>query len=307
MAPVSVQLATWVVALAIGLALQRRDDIERLNRVVWNVYFWTVAPAAITYAYTTIQVSRNLVGSLVVVASSSWLLLAIALVLSRLLFADREERGAFVLGSGWGNTVALGYPIAQLAYGTPGLGLQVLYAQFYYGVPGIAISTTVARMHGLERGNAVSGFRTALGVAMRNPPLLFAIAAVAVRVAGYDLSDAVTPLGHAAGLLSGPLGFLQLGLALPLSRIAHDARDLRLGAGVLAMRHGLAPLLVVVIGALAGLDVPPVFVLAAAAPVAFHIVTLARVFSIRVDLVRMLTVGSTLLGGLGILVWIAVR
>jgi predicted permease len=304
---VPVQLATWVVALAVGLWLQRREDIARLNRQVWNVYFWSVAPLAIAYAYTTLTVDRNLVGSLIVVAVSSWSLLGIALVLSRLFLDDREERGAFVLGSGWGNTVSLGYPIAQLAYGTPGLGLQVLYAQFYYGVPGIAISTTVARMHGIADTSPASTFRTALGVAMRNPPLLFAVAAVAFRVAGIDLTDVVTPLGHVAGIVSGPLGFLQLGLALPLSRVAHDRRDLGIGAAVLAMRHGVAPLLVVVIGALAGLDIPPVFVLAAAAPAAFHIVTLARVFGIRAELVRMITVGSTVIGGSAILVWVALR
>ena len=302
----SVQLVLWAVALVIGLALQRRDDIERLNRVVWQLYFFTVAPAAITYAYTTIHVDRNLVGSLVVAASASWLLLLIAVALSRVLLTDRAERGAFVLGSAWGNTVALGYPIAQLAYGSHGLALQVLYAQFYFGVPGIAISTTVARLHGADEGGRnAGGFVTALGVAMRNPPLLFAVAAVALRIAGLDLTSIATPLGHAAGVLSGPMGFLQLGLALPLARVAHDRRDLAIGAGVIAMRHAVAPLLVLLLGIVSGLNIPPVFVLAAAAPVAFHIVTLARVFTIRADLVRMLTIGSTALGGVGILVWAA--
>jgi predicted permease len=299
------QLVSWIVALAGGLALQRRPDAIRLNRRVWNLYFWTVAPAAIAYAYTTIHVDRNLVGSLAVVAASSWLLLGIALVVSRVALRDRAERGAFVLGSGWGNTVALGYPIAQLAFGTPGLALQVLYAQFYFGVPGIAISTTVARLHGVGDGSPAGSFRTALGVALRNPPLLFAAGAVAARVANVDLVGLVTPLGHAAGVISGPLGFLQLGLAVPLSRFAHGRRDVAIGAGVLVMRHAVAPLLVVALGAAAGLAIPPVFVLAAAAPVAFHIVTLARVFAIRAELVRLLTVGSTVLGGIGIVVWAA--
>ena len=40
-----------------------------------------------------------------------------------------------------------------------------------------------------------------------------------------------------------------------------------------------------------------VFVLAAAAPVAFHIVTLSRVFGLRSDLVRLLVVTSTVVGG----------
>ena len=43
----------------------------------------------------------------------------------------------------------------------------------------------------------------------------------------------------------------------------------------------------------AGVAIPAVFILAAAAPVAFHIVTLSRVFGLRSDLVRLLVVVST--------------
>ena len=54
-----------------------------------------------------------------------------------------------------------------------------------------------------------------------------------------------------------------------------------------------------------GVDVPPVFILAAAAPVAFHIITLSRVFGLRSDLVRLLIVVSTVVGGAALLAGIA--
>ena len=50
---------------------------------------------------------------------------------------------------------------------------------------------------------------------------------------------------------------------------------------------------------------PAVFILAAAAPVAFHIVTLSRVFGLRSDLVRLLVVVSTVVGGAALVAGIA--
>jgi predicted permease len=134
--------------------------------------------------------------------------------------------------------------------------------------------------------------RTAL-----NPPVVAAVAAIGLRIAGVDLVALATSLGHAAGAASGPVGLLQLGMALPLERVSHGAHDLRVGTLALALRHGAAPLIVYTLGIASGVAVPPVFVLAAAAPVAFHIVTLSRVFGLRSDLVRLLVVVSTVVGG----------
>jgi predicted permease len=283
-------VALWVVAFAIGLALQRREDAGRLNRLAWQAYFATIAPAAVLYAYTTVEVDRELVGALAVVAVSSWLLLALAFGYARLAGRTREEQGALVLGAGWGNTVALGYPVAHLLYGEAGLALQVLYAQFYYGVPGIAISASVARLHGLREGPER---RRRFRAIAANPPLLAALAAVALRVADVDARDAVEPLGNVVGWASGPAGFLQLGLALPLHRFAHDASDLVRAAGALVLRHAGAPLLVVAVGLAAGVEIPAVFVVGAAAPVAFHTLTLAQVYAVRPDLLRLLVLVST--------------
>jgi len=70
---------------------------------------------------------------------------------------------------------------------------------------------------------------------------------------------------------------------------------------VLALRHGAAPLMLFGLAAALGVDMPGVFVLAMAAPVAFHLVTLASVFDVRADLVRLLVVVSTI-GAVGAIV-----
>ncbi len=281
--------AGFVVFFAVGLGLQRLPSAPALNRRLWTLYFWTVAPAAIVYAYSTIQISATLVSALVLVAVSSWLVLGVAFLYARLVGRSRPESGALILGAGWGNTVALGYPLAQLAYGADGLALQVLYAQFYYGVPGIAISTSVARMFGDEHPEARRRRRALLA----NPPLLAAVAAIALRVGGIDITGLAESLGHAAGVLAGPMGFLQLGLSIPLHRFAHDRGDLLRGGGVLGIRHVIAPLALFVLGIATGVPVPGVFILAAAAPCAFHPLTLAQVFGVRPELLRLVIAVST--------------
>jgi predicted permease len=300
-----VQVASWLAFFAIGVVLQRRGDAARLNRRLWTVYFFTVAPAAIAYAYTTITPSRTLIGALVVAAVSSWLVLGVAAGFGVLVGRSRPETGAIALAGGFGNTAALGYPFAQLVFGTHGLALQVLYAQFYYGVPGIAISTSVARLTG-ETQRAPAGRRGTRAL-LASPPLVAAAVAVALRLVGVDATAVVTPLGHAAGLVSGPLGFLQLGVALPLGRFLHDRGDLGRAGGVLVVRHLVAPLVIVMVGAAAGISIPGVFILAAAAPVAFHIVTLGQVFGVRPELLRLLVVVSTLVGTLAVAVIAAVQ
>jgi predicted permease len=297
---VSAELLLLALAFPCGLALQRHRRGPQLNRLVWESFFWTIAPAAIVFTYTTVVVDRALVAALVVVAVSSWLTLGVAAVVARIAGRDRRERGALVLGAGWGNTVALGYPLAAFAYGTEGLALQVLYAQFYFGVPGIAVSTTVAREAGAEDGRARPGRRATVRAAL-NPPLVAALAAGGLRFAGVDLTALAEPLGAAARAASGPVGLLQLGLALPLKRVSHDARDLSLAAVALCLRHGLAPLMIVGVAAAAGVDIPAVFILAAAAPAAFHVVTLASVFDVRPELIRLIVVVSTVAGGAAIL------
>jgi predicted permease len=281
--------ASFVVLFAIGIGLQRYAFAPRLNRQVWTLYFWTVAPAAIVYAYTTIAISRDLVGALILVATSSWLVLGVAMLYGRIAGRSRAEAGAIVLGAGWGNTVALGYPIAQLAYGADGLALQVLYAQFYFGVPGIAVSQSVARMYGED----VSGTRRRRRLIFANPPLIAAVVAIALRLARIDIDHAATELGRLAGFLAGPVGFFQLGLSIPLERFAHDQGDLWRGGGVLGIRHAVAPLMLYGLGVLTGIPVPAVFVLAAAAPCAFHTLTLAQVYGVRPDLLRLVIAVST--------------
>jgi predicted permease len=97
------------------------------------------------------------------------------------------------------------------------------------------------------------------------------------------------------GVTVGPLGFLLLGLSIPLAGAALGAGELGRGVAALAIRYVAGPVLLLAWGRTLGVSVPPVFVLAALTPAAAHLLVLSRLFSLRPALMRLLVLGSTVL------------
>jgi predicted permease len=288
---VSREIALLALAFAGGLAFQRIAPDDRLRSRAWTAYFWTVVPTLVFYSFSTVRLDHALGLALAASVIATWLVAGLGYAYAVLVSEDKDERGALALCAGFPNTGFVGYPLAQIAFGNPGLALAVLYDRLAWLLPATAISTTVARLHG--RRSAPAAARGRVRILLSNTPLFAAAAALAVRLSGVELGPAVTPLGHAAGGAVGPAGFFLLGLALPLDPPAHDARELRRAGGVLLIRFALAPLVLAVCGVALGTHVPAAFYLAAAMPCAFHLLVLARVFDVRPQLVRLLVVGST--------------
>lgn len=286
------EIVLLILSFAAGIAVQRALPSDRFRARAWTAYFWTMAPVLVFYSFSTVTFDRALGLALAAAILATWTVAGLGYAYAALVADDRDERGALALCAGFPNTGFVGYPLAQIALGSPGLALAVLYDRLAWLVPATAISTTVARLHG-KRAERRSD-RSRLRAALANPPLLAAVAAVALRAADVPLGAAVTPLGHAAGAVVGPAGFFLLGLALPLDAPAHDARELRRAAGVLLIRFAVAPLVLLGAGAALGTVVPTAFYLAAAMPCAFHLLILARVFDLRPQLVRLLVVASTI-------------
>jgi predicted permease len=285
------EIVLLAAAFAGGLALQRLAPSETLRGRAWTTYFWTMLPLLVFYAFSTVRLDHALGLALAAAVVATWLVAGLGYAYAALVADEKDERGALALCAGFPNTGFVGYPLAQIAFGNPGLALAVIYDRLAWLVPATAISTTIARLHGRRAGPGTAPRR--LRLLLANPPLLAAGAAVALRLSGLELGPAVTPLGHAAGAAVGPAGFFLLGLALPLDPPAHDASELRRAAGVLLIRFAVAPLVLAVCGLALGTDIPAAFYLAAAMPCAFHLLILARVFDLRPQLVRLLVVGST--------------
>jgi predicted permease len=296
---VLLEIVLLALFFALGLGLQRRRPSERLRERAWTVYWWTVTPALVFTAFTTIGFDQDLGLALAAAVAASWLVIALGYAYARAVASERDERGALALGAGFPNTGFLGYPLAQLALGTDGLALIVLYDRLGWLVPSSAVSTAIARLHGRRHADDRRRGRR-LRLVLVNPPLAAAVAAVALRLAGADLTAAVEPLGRLAAEIVGPAGFFLLGLVLPLEPPAHDLPELRKAAGVFAIRFAAAPLVLLGCGAALGADIPAAFLLGAAMPCAFHLLVLARVFDLRPQLVRLLVVGSTLPAVVGV-------
>ena len=281
-------------ALTVGFVVQRRR--ASLLAPAWTVYFWTLTPALVFSAFSTVSFDSELTRSLAAAIAASWLVIGIGLGYGTLVSRDRAERGTLALAASFPNTGFVGYPLAQIAFGAPGLALMVVYDRLATLVPGTAVSNAIARLHarGEPCNSEIQARPGARGWvrAVLSPPVLAMAAAVALRVGGVE-PPGLDRLGRITSDAIGPAGFFLLGLSLPLDRVSHGAAEVRRAAGALAIRFGVHPLVLLACGLALGADLPGVFVLAAGLPCAFHLLILARVYGLRVNLMRLLVVAST--------------
>src|SRR5438270_60225 len=133
------------------------------------------------------------------------------------------------------------------------------WTTYFWTLAPLLVFSTFTLVH-VDRALLLALAAAVLGVSLR---------AVSVHVAGMH------SLQSWCGWAVGPAGFLLLGLALPLERVAHGADDIGRAAGALALKFAGGPLALFVAGRAVGADVPHAFYLLAAMPCAFHLLVLA--------------------------------
>ncbi len=293
-------MISWLIIFAaflLGRLAQRSRSAGRARDLLWVVNFWGVLPALVFSTFLTYHFDHALLVAIVAVVVSSWAVLGLSYLYSRVVSERRDEVGALTLGAAFGNTGFIGYPLAQLVFGHTGLSLAVVYDQLAFGIPMTSVSPVLARLHGLRPG--VETLRARLRLIVLNPPLWALIAALALRWGGVQIA-AVDTLESVCAKLVGPLGFLMLGLSLPLEAIEHAAGELARAFGAILLRLGAAPLMLLGVGAAIGAHIPSTFYLVAATPTAFHVLVLARLYDMRPALMRLLIVASTVPMVLGV-------
>jgi predicted permease len=288
-AVVLLQLVLLVAFAGLGIAAQRHAPAS-LRTVVWLAFYWVVTPVLVLHTFLAVHVNRALLLALAAAVVGAWAAAGLAYVYARLVADGRDERGALALGGAFGNTGFVGIPLAQLAFGHPGVGLAVLYDRLAYLVPASSVTVAMARVHGLRA--SVGSRKVRLRALLLNPPLLAALAAIALRIVGAGVPGSA-PGGAVAAALVGPAGFLLLGLSLPLERFEHEPQELGRAAGALAVRFAGGPLCLLAAAGALGVHVPAPFYLLSAMPSAFHLLVLARVYDVRPRLMRLLVIGST--------------
>lgn len=245
-----------LVFLLAGAAVQRAGAPARLRDAVWVAFFWTFSPILVFVTFLTVHLDKGLGRALAAAILASWLVGLAGYTYARLVAPERDERGALTLAAGFANTGFVGYPLAQLAFGSSGLALAVIYDRLAWLVPASSISTTIARVHG-RRTLEVSP-RHRVRALLANPPLHAFWLALALRAADVHVPGTTTAR-DLVGAAIGPYGFFLLGT-----------------------------------GTLLGADVPGVFFLLAAMPSAFHVLILARVYDLRPVLMNRIVVGTTI-------------
>ena len=299
-----IKLAILLTAMVAGLLLQRLPSQERLRDQIWKASFWVVIPVLVFATFSNVGLNHRLVLAVAAVITATWELVGLSHLYARLVSSERDEVGALTLGGAVGNTGFIGYPLAQLLFGHTGLTQAVVYDQLSFGVPMSSLSVVVARIFG--RRNMDAEGRSRLAVVLLNPPLWALIAALALRGAGVHIPHIGTVENVAAALI-GPLGFLMLGVSLPLHQVEHDLAEVLRATGAMAIKIGGGPLMLLAIAAAIGAHIPPTFYLLAAMPPAFHLLAVARVYDMRPALVRLMVVAATIPVVAGVVIWSLVR
>jgi predicted permease len=308
-AAVLINIAGWAACFVLGVALQRRlRDPQRASYFLFLCVLWILSPLTVIYGYTTVEVRLGLVAAFACVVAVAWSTLLTGMAWGRLGGRKRSETGVLAYATSMGNTAILGYPLATLVFGGPGLALAVVFTEFQFLIPTQGVILGLGRHYAGpdSLGRQATGVRDLLRSWFLNPPVVAGAAALALRLAGVDLTPAVKHFGTTVGLLTGFVGFTQLGLAISLRPLRHDRGDVWRTAVTVVLRSAVGPLLLLLAGWLTGIHIPGVFLLLAAMPVAFYTMVVAAVFDMERELARLLVVVSTVLVIAGVVVWQAV-
>lgn len=281
-----------------GLVVQRWSQPSRMRDAMWWMSYNLLAPLVSIAGFASVTLNGPLLGSLLAVVVSSWLVLALSRTYARYVGPDPAERGAIALAGAFGNTSFLGLPVAGLFFGDAGVALMALYAQLRWVLPEIAVTVATAEAYG--EPSRARPFRS-LGRYVVNPPTIAALLTIALRVSGVDMVEQGLLVGRLMALIVGPFGFLLLGLSLPLDPWSGSGLSLR-DLGALVIRHALSPLCLLVVAAVLRVNVPAAFIVGSAMPCAFNLVVIARLFDVDARKTRSLVLISTALALAAILV-----
>lgn len=291
-------LLLLAVAALVGIRLQRRDAVRarRLRERLWTINYALLIPIAAVYALLSIRIDQALVALVACWIAAWWLTVGAAGAWARFACRSPQARGATWMAGAFPNTGFLGFPLAYLAYGTDGLRLAILYDQLSLVAPAVVVSTMIARRHAPREAAAdAEPPESLMRIALLSPPLWTVAILLVLRATLVTEPVDLELLGSMIGTIVGPYGFLLLGLSLPLGGYTHQRRRLVATAGAVIVRVALAPLLLLAVAWVFGVQVPAALLLIAAMPTAFHALIIGRLNALDAELLRLAVVVSSVL------------
>ncbi len=297
-----IQVLLFVACFVFGAWLQHgHARADAIRSRTWRANVAIVIPIAILYAACTIRLDRALAAAFACGVVAWWVTVAVAIGYGRAVEPrDARSRGALAMSAAFPNTGFLGFPLAQLAFGTEGLRIAVVYDALGPIVPAVVLSTAIARVHANAGAGAdvggVSRHRDTVWLAVRtmaSPPTAAIATGAILRMVVIDEPLDLHVLGSLLGPVVGSIGFLVAGLSIPLTRIVHDGREVLQVGGALVVRMLVAPLVLLGAGALVGVTIPPALLLCSALPTAVHALVIAREHGLATHVVRLAILAST--------------
>lgn len=228
----------------------------------------------------------------------AFILFAAAVVLARRVFHVRlAQASVFGLNCVFGNTVMLGIPIVDAAFGPEGVANLLAVVAFHSALLLPAATVLIEADAGLGRSAWQVLTVTAKGL-VRNPVVMCIVLAFAWRVTGLGFAEPVSRLLVLLGAAGPPLALFCLGASLPRpAALFAPGNGLAQIAAGSALKLLAMPALVAVLAHLAGVGgvAFAVVVLASALPTGANAFLLARRFDTNPEESASTVVVSTVL------------
>ncbi len=220
------------------------------------------------------------------------LLFAIAALLGRWLLRQRlAGASVFALNCVFGNTVMLGIPIVDAAYGREGVANLLAVIAFHSAFL-LPLATILIEADTGTGRTPLGVLRAALPGILRNPVIVTMVLALSWRITGLAMPGALQRFLGLLGSAGPPLALFCLGASLPRPAGWSDLKEVLLG-GVLKLLA--MPLLVGGLAHAAGVTglAFKVVIIASAMPTGANAFMLARRFETMAEASASLVVAST--------------
>ena len=283
--------------IGLGAAAVRLRFLEAVAvKGMSDFVFYLAMPSLLFRSMVTAPPLRlvDVAGSFI---AGALLLFAVAAVISRVGFRQRiSTSGVFALNAVFGNTVMLGVPIVDSAFGSEGVAYLLAVVAFHSALL-LPLATILIEADGGGPGGPrgpLAVLRASVPGLVRNPVVVVIVAALAWRLTGLGLAAPVDRLLALLGAAGPPLALFCLGATLPKPEGLKGLRDVAVAA---MLKLLVMPALVAGFAWLAGVRgvAFAVVVLAAAMPTGANAFLLARRFGTMMEASASTVVVSTAL------------
>ncbi|HVF78616.1 MAG TPA: AEC family transporter [Solirubrobacteraceae bacterium] len=267
-----------VASVAAGVWAEGRygTGALELSRRILDAMLYAALPFIVFFILARAELTAGAGVGLLLGYASLALVGAVAYVLAaHVLKLPASSAAMVVIAAIMGNTGFLGAPVVATLLGHDDLGAAITYDALVSGPMFFVVAFAVAAAF-TTRGQSVRvRMRTYL---LRNPPL---IAVAAALVAPDALApDVLVDIARYLLLALAPLGFFVAGVQLATERIGFPPPLSAAVAVVVALRIGLAPLLLLGLAAAAAVDMPDAYLMQAAMPVGVNTLVVAHAYDL---------------------------